>query len=94
MDYAKYIVSFGLLLAVAAIYEKYKVHTMEDEEMRQYELVRKYLVTDSSLAKSKLPILWIYVDYSVNARDWPSFFSRNTIDLNQPYMLLTCYLWF
>ena len=89
MDYAKYIVSFGLLLAVAAIYEKYKVHTMEDEEMRQYELVRKYLVTDSSLAKSKLPILWIYVDYSVNARDWPSFFSRNTIDLNQPYMLLT-----
>ena len=89
MDYAKYIVSIGLLLAVAIIYEKYKVHTEEDEEMRQYELVRQYLVTDSSLAKSKMPILWIYVDYPVNARNWPSFFSRNTIDLNQPYMFLT-----
>ena len=89
MDYAKYIVSIGLLLAVAIIYEKYKVHIEEDEEMKQYNLVAKYLVTDSSLAKSKLPILWIHVDYKVNARDWPSFFSRNTIDLNQPYMFLT-----
>ena len=60
MDYAKYIVSIGLLLAVAIIFEKYKVHTEEDEEMRQYELVRQYLVTDSSLA-SKMPILWIYM---------------------------------
>ena len=89
MDYAKYIVSIGLLLAVAIIYEKYKVHTEEDEEMRQYQLVSQYLITDSSLAKSKMPILWIYVDYEVNARDWPSFFSRNTIDLNQHYMFLT-----
>tara|TARA_A100001011_G_C14319677_1_gene849867 strand:- start:794 stop:1768 length:975 start_codon:yes stop_codon:yes gene_type:complete len=89
MDYAKYIVSIGLLLAVSIIYEKYKLHIEEDEEMRQYELVRRYLVTDSSLAKSKMPIMWIYLDYQVNARNWPSFFSRNTIDLNQPYMFLT-----
>ena len=59
MDYAKYIVSIGLLLAVSIIYEKYKLHIEEDEEMRQYELVRRYLVTDSSLAKSKMPIMWI-----------------------------------
>jgi len=89
MDYTKYILTIGLLIAVATIYEKYKIRSEEDEEMRQYELVRQYLVTDSSLAKSKLPILWIYVDYKVNARKWISFFSRNTIDLNQPYMYLT-----
>ena len=89
MDYTKYIVSLGLLLAVAVIYDKYKMHAEEDEEMRQYQLVRKYLVSDSSLANAKLPIMWIYVDYHVNARDWPSFYSRNTIDLNQDYMFLT-----
>jgi hypothetical protein len=89
MDYLKYIVTIGVLIAVSVAYEKFKDHTEQDEQIRNYEIVKRYLVSDSSLAKSKLPILWIHNQYNVNARNWPSFFSRNTIDLNQPYILLT-----
>lgn len=89
MDYLKYIVTIGVLIAVTMTYEKFKLHTEKDEQIRNYEIVKRYLVSDSSLAKSKLPILWIHNDYNVNARNWPSFFSRNTLDLNQPYVLLT-----
>lgn len=89
MDYLKYIVTIGLLLAVSVAYEKFKLYSQQDEQIRNYEIVKKYLVSESSLAKSKLPILWIHNDYNVNARNWSSFFSRNTVDLNQPYVLLT-----
>lgn len=89
MDYLKYIVTIGTLIAVSVAYEKFKDHTETDEQIRNYEIVKRYLVSDSSLAKSKLPILWIHNNYEVNARNWPSFFSRNTIDLNQPYIFLT-----
>ena len=89
MDYLKYIVSMGVLIAVSVVYEKFKLYSEQDQQIRNYEIVKKYLVSESSLAKSKLPILWIHNDYNVNARNWPSFFSRNTLDLNQPYVLLT-----
>lgn len=38
---------------------------------------------------SHLPILWIHNSYEMNARKWKSFQSRNTTDLNQPYIHLT-----
>ena len=68
MDYVKYIITMALLLGVGVIYEKYKLSALGDENTRNYELVKKYLVNDSSLAKSKLPILWIHVDYETNAK--------------------------
>lgn len=43
----------------------------------------------TTLAKCKKPILWIHSTYEVNARAWQSFSSRNTEDLNQPYVYLT-----
>lgn len=89
MNYTKYIFSTILLLAAGMIYDKYKDTIANDDESRHYELVRKYLVKDSSLARSKLPIIWIVVDYEYNARSWQSFYSRSTYDINQPYMFLT-----
>lgn len=89
MDYMKYMVTMVLLLGVGFIYEKYKLSALGDEDTRNYELVKKYLVNDSSLAKSKLPILWIHLDYETNSRWWSSFNTRNSNDLNQPYLFLT-----
>ena len=54
-----------------------------------YDQIRKYLLTESSLAKSKKPILWIHVPYEYNSRSWSSFGSRSSYDLNQPYLYLT-----
>lgn len=85
----KYIVSFGMLLAIGVLYEKYKLGLINDEDKRNYEMVKKYLINDSSLAKSKLPIIWIHLKYEYNTRWWPSFNSRGTYELNQPYLFLT-----
>lgn len=89
MNYAKYIASTILILASGMIYEKYKKSVSNDEEERHYELVKKYLIQDSSLARSKLPIIWIHIGHEYNARLWQSFFSRSSEDVNQPYMFLT-----
>jgi hypothetical protein len=89
MEFGKYVLTIGALLAVGIMYEKFKKTYVEDEEIQNYEKVRQYLVTDSSLARSRKPILWIHLSYDTNARWWQSFYSRNTTDLNQPYLLLT-----
>lgn len=89
MDYSKYIVSAGMTMALFMVYQKYKHIDEVDDEYRNYNIVKRYLVNDSSLAKSKLPILWIYMDYQQNSRWWKSFYSRNSKDLNQPYLYLT-----
>jgi hypothetical protein len=84
----KYIGSLAVLLVMSVMYEKYKKKETFDDETKQYELVRKYLLNHSSLAQSKKPILWIHMNYEINARDWSSFGSRNNENLNQPYILL------
>lgn len=84
----KYIGSLAVLLVMSVMYEKYKKKETFDDETKQYELVRKYLLNHSSLAQSKKPILWIHMNYEINARSWSSFGSRNNENLNQPYILL------
>jgi hypothetical protein len=89
MDYKKYALSLLGLLAVGMLYEKLNIRTMNDEDARNYELVKKYLLNDSSLARSKYPIIWIHLNYEPNARRWLNFGSRLTENLNQPYLYLT-----
>lgn len=89
MDYLKYIFYISTLVAIGILYEKFNLHNQKGNDLQQYEMVRKFLLNDSSLARSKLPIMWIHVDKDINARWWESFYSRNTKCLNQPYQLLT-----
>lgn len=53
------------------------------------ELIREYLLNESPLYGFNRPKLWIHSKYEVNARHWRDFMSRNTTDLNQPYLHLT-----
>jgi len=76
-------------IIMSLIYSKYQSVEYDDENMRNYKMVKKYLLNDSSLAQSKKPIIWIHMVYDINARWWPSFSSRNTDNLNQPYQYLT-----
>jgi hypothetical protein len=87
--YNHYIYPLTITLIMSLIYNKYKSAEDDDEHMRNYRLVKKYLLNDSSLAQSKKPIIWIHMAYEANARHWQSFFSRKTEDLNQPYQYLT-----
>jgi hypothetical protein len=88
MKLLNYIISFVILVASGILYDKYKIKNKLDEDMENYDLIKKYLLNDSSLANAKKPILWIYLNYEVNSRNWSSFGSRTNNHLNQPYLYL------
>jgi hypothetical protein len=46
-------------------------------------------VSITEVAKETRPKLWIHMKYDTNARSWASFGSRNSTNLNQPYLHLT-----
>jgi len=87
--YVKYIFVMLLLFVLGFVFEKYKKTEAKRDKMDQYELIKKYLLNDSTLARSDKPILWIHVAFETNARWWPHFASRNTECFNQPYQYLT-----
>jgi hypothetical protein len=89
MNYLNYIASLIILIGVGILYDKHKEKFDLDDDARQYEFIKKYLLQDSTLANSKKPLLWIHMNYSKNSRFWQSFYSRNSNDLNQPYQYLT-----
>ena len=89
IDYTQYIWRIGLFFGLAYAYNQFHTYTDETEESKTYRIVKQYLIKQSSIATSKLPILWIYMEYPQNARHWKDFYSRNTTDLNQPYLYLT-----
>ena len=83
----RYFSMFIALTLVGYLYEKYKNKLDSKEELDKYDIVKKFLLNDKMPLSGK-PIIWIHNDYSPNARWWPSFFSRNTNYLNQPYLQL------
>jgi hypothetical protein len=92
MKYSNYIYTLILSLVVGFFYNRYKRYEDTDEEKASYGMVSKFLInneSDSSLDKNAKPILWIHMNYDINARWWSSFYSRNSMDLNQPYLYLT-----
>ena len=81
-----YIFAVGIILLTGYFANNMK-QTFETND--EYELIRKYLLNDSPLYGYNRPKLWIHSKYEVNARNWKEFHSRNTTDLNQPYLHLT-----
>ena len=88
-DYVKYILLFVILIIISRYYQKYKEHERSSNELHNYDMIKKYLLEESSLGKSDKPILWIHIEFERNARWWSSFFSRSSECLNQPYKHLT-----
>ena len=68
-------------------YTKLKNET--DEQLEQYNMIQKFLLNDSSLARSDKPIIWIHLEFMKNSRLWSSFYSSTSYELNQPYLHLT-----
>ena len=82
----KYITTFAILTVLGILYERYRVKYQSDEELSKYDLIKKYLLNGTEGLGGK-PILWIHATHDVNARNWESFYSRNNIKMNQPYLL-------
>lgn len=62
---------------------------LDTKEQDEYEMIKKYLLNDSPLYGFNKPKIWIHSTYEVNARKWRDFSSRNSTDLNEPYIHLT-----
>lgn len=81
-----YFFTLSIVFVASYFANKYK-QTFETND--DYELIKKYLLNDSPLYGYNRPKIWIHTKYEVNARKWKDFYSRNTTDLNQPYIHLT-----
>lgn len=82
----RYFSFFIFLTLLGFLYEKYKLKFEPDEELKKYDLVQRFLLNKDGVFGNK-PILWIHTTHNVNQRWWPSFGSRNTTLLNQPYII-------
>ena len=82
----RYVGALVILTVLGALYEKYKVKFVPDEELEKYDLIKKYLLNGNKYLGGK-PILWVHSIHNINSRNWKNFGSRNTTDLNQPYIL-------
>ena len=93
MKITKLILSVGLLFLVGYLYDKYKSNLNKDKQFEDFEIVKKYLMGESKeikeLRHSIKPILWIPINYEKNSRNWESFFSRSSSNLNLPYFYFT-----
>jgi hypothetical protein len=83
----QYIATVSIILLVG--YFGNQIKSAFTDKNDENELIRKYLLNDSPLYGYVRPKLWIHSKYEINARRWKSFQSRNTTDLNQPYIHLT-----
>jgi len=83
------LILFFILIVTGFLYKRYENKLKSEEDSDIYNAIHKYLLDDVTLGKSKKPILWIYVPYEYNSRNWASFGSRSSFDLNQPYLYLT-----
>jgi hypothetical protein len=81
-----YLLAIGLVAIAGIAGMKSKQPFTNNDE---YTLIKKYLLNESPLYGFNKPKLWIHSKYEVNSRQWQSFQSRSTTDLNQPYLHLT-----
>lgn len=88
MNFKKYIFVFIIILLIKYSYSKYNEKIELYDSKNDYKIVRQYLLNENMNFSLK-PILWIHSSYEINARNWKSFYSRNTNELNQPYIYLT-----
>lgn len=91
MSITNFIIVFIILIAVVVLYQKYLERHSYFSESDNYNVIQSYLLSDEELIKSKgnKPIMWIHIPYEYNARNWESFGSRSSCNLNQPYLYLT-----
>jgi hypothetical protein len=85
----KLAIAYLLIMLIGFIYNKYKKTIEVKEQYDDGQLIKKYLLNDSSITKNNKPILWVHIEFDKNARSWESFGSRTSDNLNQPYQYLT-----
>lgn len=89
MEILHIVMSLLVLALIGYMYSKLQETETMSEEKHDQMIIEKYLINDDSILREKRPLVWVYIPREINARHWLSFYSRNTRDLNQPYLTLT-----
>jgi len=82
----KWIILILFSLIANYMYQEYRQSEETFESNEHYKLVSDYFLDKGN---KKKPILWIHTSTEINARNWESFYSRNSKKLNQPYLQMT-----
>ena len=79
-----------ILLVIAIIYKKSEYKTAK-QPINNSDISNFFLGNTSikNIGYCKKPILWLHCPIEYNARNWQSFGSRSSYELNQPYLYLT-----
>lgn len=77
-----------IILGIFILHQKYYHKQNQNSSNNNYDL-QKYILDDDNLNKEDKPILWIHVPHEYNSRNWLTFGSRSSYELNQPYLHLT-----
>jgi hypothetical protein len=80
-----------IVVFLAYLYKRYETKYLyqtydENSDIRKYLLGK---LTREEIGSIRKPLLWIYVPHEYNSRNWLSFGSRSSYELNQPYLYLT-----
>ena len=84
-----------MLLALGYIYNQYRSRMDYEDQKHDMSLIKKFLIDEDNevniknLGSMKKPIIWIHIEYNYNSRNWCSFGSRSSNELNMPYIYLT-----
>lgn len=84
MKLLNYLVMVIVVTVLGILYKRYQKKYVPDYELKRYDLVKKYLLNDEMIHGK--PNLWIHINYERNGRNWESFNSRLSDDLNKPYI--------
>ncbi len=80
--------AFSLILLASYVGNRFR-QSFAERTNDEYDLIKKYLLNESPLYGMNKPKIWIHTKYEINARNWIESQSRNTYNLNQPYLHLT-----
>lgn len=78
-----------VIIGLASYFGNQLKERLDTKEQDEYEMIKKYLLNDSPLYGFNKPKIWIHSKYEVNSRKWKDFSSRNSTNLNEPYINLT-----
>jgi hypothetical protein len=82
------IIMIAVLLIIGYGYSQYNNKLAKGIEKEERDLIQEYLASDVKKMDRRKPFLWIHIEYDINERNWLNFGSRNTKNLNQPYLYL------
>ena len=85
MKILNYIFAFVIIVSIGMLYDKYlKKYDIDSKESHD-KLIQYYLLNGESKKNNK-PILWVHSKNEINSRNWLSFSSRNSKEVNQGYI--------